>query len=73
MMPKFKCVNKDCSMFDVEQDNPGGRITIVNGKAFDKNQACPTCGKNRIVVREPGMTTFISGTNDQLLRNQGHI
>ena len=64
-MPKYKCINKECPEFDKVISESRTRITIVNGLAIDKYSLCPECGKDREVVREPGMTTNIAGTNDQ--------
>ena len=64
-MPKYKCVNKDCEYFDREIEVHGTRIVIVNNKAIDESTKCFNCGQDRVVVREPGMTTNIAGTNDQ--------
>ena len=64
-MPKYKCVNKDCPHYLEIMNVHGTRITIINGKAVDKNGICFYCGDDREVVREEGMTTNIAGTNDQ--------
>lgn len=72
-MPKYKCINEKCEFVGNGVTIHGTKITIIDGKAIDKNQRCPYCGENRITVREPGMTTAISGTNDQKLKTMGHI
>lgn len=67
-MPKYKCKNEDCQLFDQVISLAKSRITIVNGAAMDANDYCLECGNKRELVREPGMTTNIAGTNDQRLR-----
>ena len=64
-MPKYKCINQTCPEYNNIEDIPSTRITIVNGKALDRNSYCKVCGSERDVVREEGMTTMIAGTNDQ--------
>ena len=67
-MPKYRCTNQTCSQYNEIETIHGTRITIVNGKALDRNVYCKVCGDERETVREPGMTTNIAGTNDQRLR-----
>ena len=67
-MPKYRCTNTTCTKFDEIESIDNTRITIVNGTALDRNAYCKVCGDKRDVVRDGGMTTMISGTNDQRLR-----
>lgn len=67
-MPKYKCVNKDCSYYESVMDVAGTQIRIIDGKAVDLSRPCFNCGDDRDVVRTTGMTTNIAGTNDQKLR-----
>lgn len=64
-MPRYKCTNDECRFFDEIVDIHSTKIVIRNGEAVDVNQKCNLCGSDRVVVREPGMTTNIAGTNDQ--------
>ena len=67
-MPKYKCKNGDCKLYDEVISMAKSRITIVNGTAIDGNDYCPECKQERELLREGGMTVNISGTNDQRLR-----
>ena len=64
-MPKYKCMNQTCPEYNIVEDIHSTKITIVDGKAVDRNARCKVCGSDREVVREEGMTTNIAGTNDQ--------
>jgi hypothetical protein len=64
-MPKYKCENIDCKVNGQTVYTFGTKIRIINGEAVDENRFCPVCNKPREVVREPGMTINIAGTNDQ--------
>lgn len=64
-MPKYRCDNKECKVFNETVYTFGTKIRIVNGEALDQNRFCPVCNNPREVVREPGMTVNIAGTNDQ--------
>jgi len=64
-MPKYKCTNEECELFGEVYSIASARITIVNGRAMDRNTQCPNCSRDREVIREAGMTTHIAGTNDQ--------
>ena len=72
-MPKYKCESANCVLFNQVISVSKAKITIVDGKAVDKNDWCPECENERTLIRESGMTTTIMGTNDQLLRMKGHI
>jgi hypothetical protein len=72
-MPKYKCESANCVLYDQVISLNKARITIVNGTALDRNDWCPECENKRTLIREPGLTTTISGTNDQKLRMHGHI
>lgn len=67
-MPKYKCENGYCESYNKVDSVYGTKIRIEQGIAVDINSKCPGCGEFRVVVREAGMTTMISGTNDQRLR-----
>ena len=67
-MPKYKCTNESCDYLDRVMTVHGTKIRIIDGKAVDLARACFNCGNDREDVREPGITTMISGTNDQRLR-----
>lgn len=64
-MAKYKCEFQECPLFDKEVKAFNARIVIKNGKAVDPNDYCPECGSPRKLIRAPGMTTHIAGTNDQ--------
>ena len=72
-MSKYKCEDANCALYDQIISLIKARITIVNGTALDRNDWCTECKNKRTLIREPGMTTTIAGTNDQLLRTRGHI
>jgi len=72
-MPKYKCESANCILYNQVISLNKARITIIDGKAVDKNDWCPECENKRTLIREPGMTSTISGTNDQLLKTKGHI
>lgn len=65
-MPKYVCKNKECPHYLEVMTVHGTKISIVGDKVIDKNRVCFYCGDDRDVVRDPGMTTTIAGTNDQL-------
>jgi len=67
-MPKYKCENQNCSLFDQVTSVYKSNIRIINGKSFDENDYCPDCKNKRKIIRSSGMTTMIAGTNDQELR-----
>lgn len=67
-MPKYKCTNITCTKYDEIEVVHGTRISVVDGEVIDRNAYCKVCGDKREVVREPGITTMIAGTNDQRLR-----
>lgn len=69
-MPKYKCINPECTYFNRIIDVHSTRIIIENGKAVDKSARCFSCDDTRELIREPGMTTMIAGTNDQELRKK---
>jgi len=73
-MAKYKCNNKNCDLYEQLITVEKSRITIVNGTALDRNDWCPSCGEKRELIRKPGMTSVILGTNDQIKRNirEGH-
>ena len=64
-MPKYKCTNEECDYFNREIEVHGTRLKIVNNEVVDESGKCFNCGSDRVVVREPGITTNIAGTNDQ--------
>ena len=45
-MPKYKCINIKCEFEGNGITIHGTKITIVDGKAVDKNQRCPYCGSS---------------------------
>ena len=69
-MPKYKCTNPECSYFDRIVEVYATRIIIEGEKAVDKSARCFSCNCDRELIREPGMTTMIAGTNDQELRKK---
>lgn len=69
-MPKYKCTNPECMYFDRSIDVYATKIVIENGKAVDKSAKCFNCNNTRELIREPGITTMIAGTNDQELRKR---
>lgn len=69
-MPKYRCDNKNCGLNGHIITVEKARITIVNGTALDRNDWCTDCGNKRTLLREPGMTSVVLGTNDQINRNR---
>ena len=62
-MPSYKCKNKDCELFDQLVTYQRARITIVNSTALDRNDWCAKCGSKSELIREPGMTKMVYGTD----------
>lgn len=62
-MPKYRCDNEACENFGKEITELRARITIVNSTAHDRNDWCPVCKQRRLLIREPGMTTMVYGTD----------
>lgn len=69
-MPSYKCKNEDCSKFDELVSFDRARITIVNSTALDRNDYCEECKQKRELIRKPGITSTVLGTNDQMNRNK---
>ena len=58
-----KCKNVDCELFDQLITYQRARITIVNSTALDRNDWCAKCGSKSELIREPGMTKMVYGTD----------
>ena len=54
-MPEYICKNKDCSEFEISQNEPSTKIIIRDGKAVDLKAVCPTCGEERFSPNDGGV------------------
>lgn len=62
-MPKYKCNNKLCPKYD-ELIVENSTIKFKKGKIVDSSIKCPYCSKDREVMIEEGMTTYMSGSDN---------
>lgn len=61
-MPKYKCVNNECPSYDVIK-HESAKLRSVDGKIKDITLPCPSCGLDRIEIKEEfsGFTTYMHG------------
>lgn len=59
-MPKYKCENKDCTMFNIIQSR-STILKVIDGSLVDSGRECPKCGKLGLAIKEDGMTTNMRG------------
>lgn len=62
-MPIYKCLNSQCSFYGAIMIE--NHITLYYDKGEDRvvdsGCKCPYCKSEREQIREPGMTTYMSG------------
>lgn len=52
-MKKYKCINKDCSEYDIIKIEYDIYMRYhKDGTITDMHQSCPKCGKIRIIIEE---------------------
>lgn len=61
-MPKYRCTNKECLLFDKELDR-STTLKIEKGKIVDTGNKCPDCGKRCESVKFEGYCTTIHSFN----------
>ena len=62
-MPKYKCKNPECRNFDKIEDK-STTIRVVNGEVIDSAKKCCYCNSDMELTREPGMTTYMTGSKN---------
>lgn len=59
-MPRYKCLDKDCPWCNIVKVETS--VTkFIEGKLVDSATKCPSCGKDRVLIIEEGMTTQMGG------------
>ena len=65
-MPKYKCSNEKCSLYNKELSKSTS-LRYVDGEVFDSAQICEKCGKVGEFIEEDGFcTTFHGGVNSNI-------
>ena len=60
-MPKYKCTNPGCRSYN-KIEVKSTTIRIEGGKVIDSARRCCYCNSDMDLIREPGMTTYMTGS-----------